>query len=219
MKRAARFLTMAAVAVGVSLLSSTSFAAWGHGGGGFRGGGRYGGGWGWGWRGWWPGWGLGISYAYAPWPYYYNYGYYYPPAAYYPQSTYYAPAVVYGSQPADTYNSAPPQPTTESPQGPVVDRPLSPTAVDRDETTLPPPPPPMTQRPPQILRGDQGQSLGVADVKALATAGLSDDVILSHIRNSGAVYHLTTAEIIDLKKNGVSDKVIDFMINTPSAQR
>jgi len=39
-------------------------------------------------------------------------------------------------------------------------------------------------------------------------------VILSHLRNSGAVYHLTTAEIIDLKQNGVSEKVIDFMINT-----
>jgi len=54
----------------------------------------------------------------------------------------------------------------------------------------------------------------VADVKALAKAGLSDEVILSHIRNSHAVYRLTTAEIIDLKGSGVSEKVIDFMINT-----
>jgi hypothetical protein len=59
----------------------------------------------------------------------------------------------------------------------------------------------------------------VADVKALVAAGLSDDVILSHMRNSPAVYHLTTAEIIDLKTSGVSDKVIDFMVNTPSAHR
>ena len=60
---------------------------------------------------------------------------------------------------------------------------------------------------------------GVADVKALVNAGLSDEVILSHIRNSQAVYHLTTAEIIDLKNSGVSEKVIDFMINTASAHR
>jgi hypothetical protein len=59
----------------------------------------------------------------------------------------------------------------------------------------------------------------VAEVKALVTAGLSDEVILSHIRNSQAVYHLTTAEIIDLKNSGVSEKVIDFMINTASAHR
>jgi hypothetical protein len=30
---------------------------------------------------------------------------------------------------------------------------------------------------------------------------------------------LTTAEIIDLKKSGVSEKVIDFMINTAGAPR
>jgi len=59
----------------------------------------------------------------------------------------------------------------------------------------------------------------VAEVKALAKAGLSDQVILSHIRNSQIVYHLTTAEIIDLKNSGVSEKVIDFMINTASAHR
>ena len=41
----------------------------------------------------------------------------------------------------------------------------------------------------------------------------------AHIRNSQAVYHLTTAEIIDLKESGVSEKVIDFMINTASAHR
>ena len=40
-----------------------------------------------------------------------------------------------------------------------------------------------------------------------------------HVRNAQALYHLTTAEIIDLKNSGVSEKVIDFMINTPSAHR
>jgi hypothetical protein len=59
----------------------------------------------------------------------------------------------------------------------------------------------------------------VADVKALAKAGLSDEVILSHIRNSQSMYRLTTAEIIDLKNSGVSEKIIDFMINTASARR
>jgi hypothetical protein len=38
------------------------------------------------------------------------------------------------------------------------------------------------------------------------------------IRNSRTVYRLTTAEIIDLKESGVSNKVIDFMINTASSQ-
>ncbi|MGO9244109.1 MAG: hypothetical protein ACLP0A_18325 [Verrucomicrobiia bacterium] len=236
MKQTVRFLLVAAVAVSINVLVSTTFAETAHlgsagshnssqvvryHGGGYHGGGYYGGhygggwGWGWGWGGWYPYWGL--SYAYAPWPYYYNgyyyNGYYYPPTAYYP------PPAVYSSQATVDDNSPPPAPATESPQQPSVDRPLSPTAVDRDSDSPPPPPPPRAQRPPQPQRNDRGPSPGVADVKALAEAGLSDDVILSHIRNSQAVYHLTTAEIIDLKKSGVSEKVIDFMINTASAPR
>ena len=63
---------------------------------------------------------------------------------------------------------------------------------------------------------DQGQPLAVSDVKALAQAGVGDNVIISQIRNSHTVYHLTAADIIDLRNAGVSNQVIDFMINTPS---
>ena len=70
------------------------------------------------------------------------------------------------------------------------------------------------QAPATLVRVEQGQPLATADVKALAKAGISDDVIISQIRNSHSVYHLSTAEIIDLKDAGVSPKVIDFMINT-----
>lgn len=72
------------------------------------------------------------------------------------------------------------------------------------------------QSPSTLQRVEQGQPLGLADIKALAKAGVSDEVIVSQIRNSRVVYRLTTAEIIDLKDSGVSEKVIDFMINTPS---
>jgi hypothetical protein len=76
----------------------------------------------------------------------------------------------------------------------------------------PPPPPPQAALYPS-------QPLGTADIKMLAKSGLSDEVIISQIRNSRAVFHLTAAEILDLKAAGVSEKVIDFMINTPSAYR
>lgn len=207
-----------------------------HGGGGYGGyhGGGWGGGWhggyyghgwgwGWGWGGWWyPYW--GVSLAYSPYyPYYYN-GYYYA----YPPTTYYAPPAVYGSQATYDYNSsgyvspAPPAAVSPTPPHQPIDKPLSPTAVDRDtdsDSTPPSQSPSGAQRPTPMLRVEPGQSSSVADIKALAKAGLSDNIILSHIRNSQAVYHLTTAEIIDLKNSGVSEKVIDFMINTPSAQR
>ena len=71
------------------------------------------------------------------------------------------------------------------------------------------------QSPQTYVRVDQGQPLAVADVKALARSGISDDVIISQIRNSRTVYHLRAADIIDLRDAGVSNRVIDFMINTP----
>ena len=71
------------------------------------------------------------------------------------------------------------------------------------------------QAPQTYVRVDQGQPLGVADVKALAVASVSDDVIISQIRNSRTVYHLSAADIIDLRNAGVSNRVIEFMINTP----
>ena len=72
------------------------------------------------------------------------------------------------------------------------------------------------QAPQTYARLDQGQPLGVADVKAMARAGIGDDVIISQIRNTRTTYHLSAADIIDLHNSGVSRKVIDFMINTPS---
>lgn len=58
--------------------------------------------------------------------------------------------------------------------------------------------------------------MGLADVKALVKAGIAEEVVISQITQSRVVYRLTTAEIIDLKESGVSNKVIDFMLNTGS---
>ena len=57
--------------------------------------------------------------------------------------------------------------------------------------------------------------MSVADVKAMARAQVSDDTIIAQIVNSHTVYHLSATDIIDLHQAGVSQKVIDFMINTP----
>jgi surface antigen len=73
------------------------------------------------------------------------------------------------------------------------------------------------QAPRTLEHIDRGQPLGLADIKALAKSGISDEVIISQIRASRTVYRLTTAEIIELRDAGVSNRVIDFMINTPHA--
>lgn len=70
--------------------------------------------------------------------------------------------------------------------------------------------------PQTLLRVEQGQPLSEMDIQALSRAGIGDDLIISQIRNSRTVYHLSTADIIALKNAGVSESVIDFMINTQS---
>ena len=72
------------------------------------------------------------------------------------------------------------------------------------------------ENPQTLNRIDQGQPLTLADIKALSKAGVSEEVILSQIRNSRTVYRLAANEIIELHDAGVSNRVIDFMINTPS---
>jgi outer membrane lipoprotein SlyB len=85
-------------------------------------------------------------------------------------------------------------------------------SMDQDERLR------LQQQAPQTYeRVDQGQPLGVADVKALAQARVSDDIIISQIRNSHTVYRLSPADIIDLHNSGVSDKVVNFMINTQTS--
>jgi len=63
----------------------------------------------------------------------------------------------------------------------------------------------------------QWRSLGLADIKAMAKSGIGDDVIMSQIRATHSAYHLSASDIIDLNNAGVSQKVIDFMINTASS--
>ncbi len=72
------------------------------------------------------------------------------------------------------------------------------------------------QYPQTLQRVEQSQPLTVPDVEALVRAGVRDDLIISQIRNTRTVYQLKTADIINLKNAGVSENVIDFMINTPS---
>ena len=73
------------------------------------------------------------------------------------------------------------------------------------------------QAPRSYVRVVQGQSLTIADVKAMARAAVSDDVIIAQIQGSHTIFTLSSTEIIDLKNSGVSDRVVGFMINTQSS--
>jgi hypothetical protein len=51
----------------------------------------------------------------------------------------------------------------------------------------------------------------------MAKAQVSDDTIIAQIVSSHTVYNLQATDIIDLHNAGLSQKVIDFMINTPTS--
>jgi outer membrane lipoprotein SlyB len=72
------------------------------------------------------------------------------------------------------------------------------------------------QAPQTYVRIEQGQPLGIDDIKAMAKAGVGDDVIISQIISSHTVFHLSAEDIIDLHSSGVSDRVVNYMINTPN---
>ncbi|GAB4187051.1 MAG: hypothetical protein Tsb0015_05390 [Simkaniaceae bacterium] len=73
----------------------------------------------------------------------------------------------------------------------------------------------LERRSPETLRRiDNNQQLSINDIKAMSQAGISDDVIISQIRATNSRYNLSTSQIIDLKNAGVSQRVIDYMINS-----
>jgi hypothetical protein len=70
--------------------------------------------------------------------------------------------------------------------------------------------------PPPYVAPVQGPPTSIADVKAMAKAGVSDGVIISQIRMTRTIYHLAASDVIGLRDAGVSENVLNFMINTPS---
>ena len=72
------------------------------------------------------------------------------------------------------------------------------------------------EAPQTYIKIDQGQALSIPDVKALAASKVSDDVIINQINSTHSFFHLSANDIIDLSNGGVSDKVVNYMISTPT---
>src|SRR5439155_1211767 len=53
---------------------------------------------------------------------------------------------------------------------------------------------------------------GVEDVLKLSRAQVSEDITLTYIQNSGTIYDLRPNDIVYLKEQGVSDKLISAMM-------
>jgi len=59
-----------------------------------------------------------------------------------------------------------------------------------------------------------GEKLGISDVIVLAKSGIGDDAIIDKIAKTGSVYNLSVEEIEILGKEGVSNRVVNYMMNT-----
>jgi hypothetical protein len=54
---------------------------------------------------------------------------------------------------------------------------------------------------------------GVDDVLKLSRAQIGEDITLNYIKNSGTIYNLSPKDIVYLRNEGVSDKVINTMMD------
>src|SRR3954471_24180495 len=55
------------------------------------------------------------------------------------------------------------------------------------------------------------------DLKKLAAAGISDEVILSYVRANGPVAKLSAEDVIELKQAGASEKVLSVALGNAPA--
>ncbi len=58
------------------------------------------------------------------------------------------------------------------------------------------------------------EKLGISDIIVLSKAGVGDDALIDKIARTHSVFRLTAEEISALVKEGVSNRVINFMLNT-----
>ncbi len=62
----------------------------------------------------------------------------------------------------------------------------------------------------------EGRALDVGDIVALSRARVSDRVSMDYIRDRGTVYYLSSDDVAHLRREGVSDTLIQYMADTRS---
>jgi outer membrane lipoprotein SlyB len=65
-----------------------------------------------------------------------------------------------------------------------------------------------------VDRMDRGEPLTINDVIKLSQSGVSDDTILIYMRDTSSSYHLSNAQIRRLQDAGVSQRIINEMIDS-----
>jgi len=65
-----------------------------------------------------------------------------------------------------------------------------------------------------VDRMDKGEPLTIGDIIKLSQGGVSDDTIINYIQQTRTTYNLSQAQINRLQDGGVSQRVINYMVET-----
>jgi hypothetical protein len=69
-----------------------------------------------------------------------------------------------------------------------------------------------------VALAETPRTLTKEDVVNMATSDIGDDVIIAQIDATGSWFDLSVSDVIELKRAGVSEKVIEHMIRTGKVQ-
>lgn len=64
---------------------------------------------------------------------------------------------------------------------------------------------------------NRGEKLTIEDIQNMTKAGVSDDGIIAEIQTSQSIFYLTPKDLEQLRQEGVSERVIQFMSETGEA--
>jgi hypothetical protein len=59
-----------------------------------------------------------------------------------------------------------------------------------------------------------GDPLSLSDIEDLSRAHVNDGVILRYIRDQGTIYTLNSSDVTNLRRAGVSQSVVDYMLQS-----
>ena len=62
-----------------------------------------------------------------------------------------------------------------------------------------------------------GDDLSLYDIKSLSHAGVNDGIILRYLRDHHTTYFLNSDDVTGLRKAGVSQSIVDYMLQSPRA--
>lgn len=66
-----------------------------------------------------------------------------------------------------------------------------------------------------VSKMERGGRLNLTDLETLARHHVPDENVIAYLRQSGAAYELTTAQIDRMRAAGVSVSLIDYLLTTP----